>query len=117
MPRGNTTTMCMRCDADGTLTSVRLDQRKVSKELGGGPIGFVGAIPDLQVFIVARVFEDVDVETGNDAGKVNRAYVTHPQYFHEVPRGPVVFVGSDDAGDEMDVEESKFRSVWSSTEK
>lgn len=99
---------CVHCNVDAALVEVVCDQREVAQLLGG-PVGFVGAIPELDVVIVGRR----DVE---DLAP-NRACVTHSHFFHEPAHGPLMLVGSDSEGAPIDVMLEDVKRVWSSTER
>ena len=89
--------VCLLVHADGARERVVWDQRAVATHLGGA-ITFVGALHDLHVVVVGLADAPADLD-------VNALARTHPHLFHEADvRGPVVFVGSDDDGEEMDVD-------------
>lgn len=84
-------------DVDGTRSVSRQTQRDVADALGGD-ITFVGALPDLQVFVLARkCCED----------PINVLYEKHPTLF-DIAESPVVgriaFVASNEAGCAVDVD-------------
>ena len=95
---------CIHCDTDGTLSVITCDQRDVANRLGGG-IGFVGALPEANIFIVGR---------RDTCLPVNRAYITHKILFHETARGPLILIGSDEDGEEIDVDVDNFYEIWNS---
>jgi hypothetical protein len=87
-------TVCILCPPDAAPAIVHWRHREVASNLGGS-VGFVGALPDLNVFIVARV-------PCTDCP--HKLYDTHARHFHEVPRGTLVFIASDRRGREIDVD-------------
>lgn len=97
-------TVCIQCEENGTLKVVHCNQCEIAKRLGGS-VGFVGAIPNLDVFIVGLAEKTCPV---------NRAFVTHKDYFHEVACGTLMFVGSDENGDEVDIDVEAFDELWMS---
>lgn len=60
----------------------------------GGPITFVGAIPDLQVFALAR--------RSNEEEDLN-PFCENPQIYMQTVKGCVLFVATDESGDPIDV--------------
>lgn len=83
---------------DGKQNVVQWDHRDLANRLGGS-ITFVGAVESCNVVVVGLV----------DASgfEVNEFAALHPDVFMKeaMPvRGPIVFVGSDDDGEEMDVD-------------
>jgi hypothetical protein len=101
--------VCLLVHADGTRERVVWDQRAIATHLGGA-ITFVGALDDLHAVIVGLAREaaaDLDV---------NALARTHPHLFHDTDvRGPVVFVGSDDEGEEMDVDATALLAALHTT--
>ena len=95
MPR-STRHKCVRCDPKGALHELSIDQRAVSTWLGG-TVGFVGGIPEVEVYIVGRVDLPPTVA-------VNPLFDRCPHAFHEPPRGTLVFIGSDAEGAAQDVD-------------
>lgn len=98
---------CIQCEEDGTISVVTFDQRSIAKLLGGA-IGFVGAVPELNIFIVGLV---------ESSQPINKVFETHRCHFHEVARGTLIFIGSDENGDEMDVDVDSFLKFWGCTSK
>ena len=89
--------VCLLVHTDGTRERVVWEQCEVAKRLGGA-ISFVGAIDALRVVAVGLANAPV-------AHGPNALARTHPHVFHDMDvRGPIIFVGSDDDGDEMDVD-------------
>ena len=87
--------VCVLVHTDGTRECVKWPQTSVAAHLGGA-VTFVGAMNDLQVFLVGVADSTEDV---------NALARTHPWLFLERDvRGPVVFIASDPDGDEMDVD-------------
>lgn len=89
--------VCLLVHPCGRREQVVWEQRAVSANLGGA-VTFVGALDDLCVVIVG-VADAAALEP-------NALAHTHPWLFLDCSdvRGPVVFVASDDKGDEMDVD-------------
>ena len=88
-------------------------QRDVALKLDGS-IEFVGAIPSLDVFIVARVPDESDDTYGRGMppkATINTIYRSHEQFFHEIPYGPIVFIASDMNGEEIDVDVPAFLAL------
>ena len=96
---------CILLATDGRVSAVTWPHREVSQRLGG-PITFVGAIPSLNAVVVAREegdsldpnpFCDALVRTGcigSECGHI---------------RGHILVVGSDDDGEECDVDAEAVR--------
>ena len=85
---------CVLVHATGAVEVLCLHQRDVSARLGGA-VTFVGAVTEAQAFAVGL----------RDAAHlpVNVA-CTDPARFDTPVRGPVLFVGTDDEGEETSVE-------------
>ena len=98
---------CIQCEEDGTISVVTCDQGSIAKRLGGA-IGFVGAVPELNIFIVGLV---------KSSEPINKVFESHRCYFHEVARGTLIFIGSDENGEEMDVDVDLFYKFWGCTSK
>ena len=98
---------CIQCEEDGSISVIACDQRKIAKRLGGA-IGFVGAVPELNIFIVGRV---------ESSRPINKVFETHRPHFHEVARGTLIFVGSDENGEETDIDVESFNNFWRGTNK
>jgi hypothetical protein len=98
---------CIQCEEDGTLSVVRCDQRSIANRLGGA-IGFVGAVAELNIFIVGLT---------ESSQPINKVFESHSCHFHEVARGTLIFIGSDENGEEMDVDVDAFYNFWGYTSK
>ena len=85
---------CVLVHADGAVEDVHLWQRDASARLGGA-VTFVGAVTEARAFAVGL----------RDAAHlpVNVA-CTDPARFEAPVRGSVLFVGTDDEGEEVPVE-------------
>lgn len=94
--------LCIECDCDGTLHAFTIDQRQIARHLGE-PIGFVGAIPELNIFIVG---------IRDSTQPINKTFATHREHFHETARGTLVFIASDAEGNEIDVDQESFFRYW-----
>jgi len=80
--------------ADKTYETRHEPQCKVADLLGGN-ITIVGAVPLLNVFAVAL--------NGTTAPE-NSLSTTFPDFFHEITRGTIAFIATDDDGDETTVD-------------
>ena len=106
--------LCLRCAPDGTLTEVRTAQGEIASLLGG-TVTFVGAMPDLGVFLVARRLEECEEEggyRGEAPPPVNAGVALNPLYFHEEARGDVFLIASGGGGEEVDVDVQAVRALW-----
>lgn len=70
-----------------------MDQRAVARHLGG-PVTFIGALPDLSAFLVACV----------DATCPNPLLTSAPVELLQSACGEVVVIASDDDGEECDLD-------------
>lgn len=95
-------TICVRCEENGVMSVCECPQKDVARHLGGS-IGFVGAIPELNIFILAGTQTD---------RPVNTTIYTHGKRFHEVAHGPLFFIASDENGDEIDVDVESLQMSW-----
>ena len=80
--------------ASGTLSVVHWPQQDIETHIGA-PLTFVGAVNEAQAFAVA---------SRNHVGPINALCVRLPHFFHECARGDVIFLASDAAGNEMDID-------------
>ena len=87
---------CVHASPDGSMEEVMLDQRESSIFLKG-PLRFVGAIPDLNVVIVARS----DIYKSSENNKILEKM--SDCFFETIVPGDILFVGSDEEGEAMDV--------------
>jgi hypothetical protein len=89
---------CLLAHADGTLEDVRIHQREASEVLGGD-VTLVGAVAAAHVFAVGR----------RDAAALPpNPLCTDPSRFDVPVRGPVLFVATDDEGEEMPVDRERL---------
>ena len=79
---------------DGSYETRDASQRVVANLLGGD-ITIVGAVPLLNVFAVSLK------ETTAPENKLSTAF---PEFFHEIARGTIAFIATDDDGDETTVD-------------
>ena len=91
---------CVRVDPGGPLSKVRLYQRDAHAHLGGS-LTMVGAIDDLHVFVVA-LREPPAQAALNTACRDER-------YFDVPVHGPVLFVATNQEGEEIDVDYDALR--------
>ena len=61
----------------------------------------------MNIFIVARTCEEV--------GVLNRGCPLHQDCFHEDAYGDIVFVGSDEEGNETDIDVDSLTRFWKET--
>lgn len=95
-------TICVRCDEDGGMSVLNCFHKDVAKHLGG-EIGFVGAVLELNILILAALATTLPM---------NKTLNSHGAHFHQVAHGPLVFVASDENGDEIDVDVPSLDSYW-----
>lgn len=89
---------CVLAHPDGTCEDVCVAQAEAHKLLGG-PVTLVGAVAPAHAFAVAlRESARLPVNT----------LCTDPSRFDAPVRGPVLFVATDDAGDEMAVDRPRL---------
>lgn len=91
---------------DGTRSEVHWRHEDVSNQLGGR-ITFVGAVPSLNVFIVARRDDDEVMSLGENPYCFDREVFMTP-----VVRGPLVFLATDDDGEPIDVDSRALATHW-----
>ena len=93
----------MLVSEDGASSIVHVAQRDARRVLEDEGVTLVGAIDELNVFAVAkqnRSHLSVNVVC-SDAAR-----------FHDLPlRGPILFVATDDRGEEVDVDIVKLKTV------
>lgn len=77
----------------GECVEVVWDHEEAASHMGG-PITFVGAIPDLQIFALAR--------RCNEEEDLN-PFCKNPQIYMQAVKGCVLFVATDELGDPIDV--------------
>lgn len=89
---------CLLASPDGVCASIDATQADAARALGAaaGDVALVGAVDELRAFAVARRARD---------GLPRNPLCVDPARFHELPlHGPVLFVGTDDDGEEADVD-------------
>lgn len=92
---------CVLVQPDGTAACVAAAQQEAHAVLGGA-VTLVGAVDELGVFAVAL----------RDAAALPaHAWCTDPARFDLPVRGPVLFVATDEAGEEADVDEARLRGA------
>lgn len=89
---GNAGVVCLRVNPRLECTTVRMPQSSISAALGG-PISFVGALPQVNAFIVARREADVG----------GTEWLSGPFHTPGV-RGDVIVFASGEAGEEEDLD-------------
>ena len=104
--------LCVLASETGTRTVVHWDGRSSLTTLLGvnGHLTFVGAVDELQLFIVAVAREGLsgcEDDSSHDDCPVNPLALSHPHLFmpdDPPPRGAILFVGSDENAQAMDVD-------------
>jgi len=91
---------CVIVRCDGSVNIVDMLQTKAS-EFMKGALTFVGAVPDLNVYALARQ-SDVNVSASEAHFLVRRH--GEPLFFESNVCGDILFVASDEDGDETDVD-------------
>lgn len=86
-------TLCLVLPVDGPPRAIHINQRTVAMHLGG-PVTFIGALPDLRAVLVACV----------DATCPNPLLAFPPVDLLQPACGEVVVVASDDDGEECDLD-------------
>ncbi len=89
------TTTVVRVNVDGTTENNIIAQSDIHKHIEGD-LTFLGAIPELNSFIVGTLNENLEV---------NRSYEMFKQFLMDdiIPRGVFFLIGSDDNGNEIDI--------------
>ena len=96
---------CLVLNADKTYEIKVLDHEKLESFLG--KITFVGAIPELEAFVVGSI----------DPVKKNlNPFCKNKYYFEEDVRGDVIVIGSDKDGNGMDLDCEKAIEIITSIE-
>ena len=94
---------CVLLHTDGKHEVVAWGHEGVHLHMGG-PVTFVGGIPELQVFAVA-------LRTPPDGTVVN-TYCNDATVFMDLPiRGSVLFVSTDDDGEPIDVRVDALKEI------
>lgn len=91
---------------NGTRSQVHWRHEEVSNQLGGR-ITFVGAIPSLNVFIVARREDDEVMSLCENPYCLDKEVFMTPSV-----RGPMVFLATDDEGEPIDVDVHALVTDW-----
>ena len=89
----------------GDVTEFNASQSSAHTLLGN-EVTIVGAIPELNVIVAAAAASSEDEPI--------HPISVHTKYFHQIVRGPLLFVATDDDGDETDVDVQALRALLSS---
>lgn len=90
---------CLLVHPDLTYEVHRAAQREATALLGG-PVTLVGGIDELRIFVAARKAEG----DAPDLAAAVHPLCTDSDRFEGPVRGPMLFVCTDDVGDEVDVD-------------
>ena len=94
---------------DLSTSKIDCDQGELSKILNWSNITFVGAIPDLEIFIVINDNCDDDSEK-----KIHPFFLKRKDLFMEELEcisGDILFIASDENGDPIDVDEDRLIKI------
>ena len=92
--------LCVLLPASGAPRPVRHPQRRAAELLGGGGLTIVGALPALDGVVVAAEVAAPDAPPHRLAPALHAA----GYLFDGAQRGDLLVVGSDDAGEECDLD-------------